>query len=330
MSSAQNSQHHRSKKRLAFILLLTPIIVCGSLFLGSAWNEPLALLRPENAAVRILRGWRVASGATIGMALAVAGTLLQAVLRNPLAEPYVLGLSSGAALGTALAIVAGITSAFAIPIAGFIGALISLCAVLALARIRNRTAPHTLILAGVVWSSLCGSVLMFLVSQSSAEGLHAVMWWFLGDLQVFDRSLARTVMVLCALATISILPRLRHVNAMLLGDEVAASLGLCPERERRWLLVLSSILAAAAVAASGLISFVGLTIPHIARALVGADHRRLVPAAACLGAAFLTLADGIGRTILYPVEVPVGVITAMVGAPFFLWLLRRHAREIWS
>jgi iron complex transport system permease protein len=317
-------------RRLAVILLLTPPVVVGSVFLGSGWREPWALLRPENSAVWSIRCWRVGLGATLGMALAVAGSLLQAVLRNPLAEPYVLGLSSGAALGVALAIAAGVTSAAALPLAGFIGALVSLCAVLLLARIRNRTVPSTLILAGVVWSSLCGSALMFLVSQSSAEGMHAVMWWFLGDLQVFDRALARVVMGICAAAALVVVPRLRRVNAMLLGDEAATGLGLRPELERAWLLALASLLAAAAVAASGLISFVGLTAPHVARALVGSDHRRLVPAAACLGAAFLTLADGIGRTLLYPIEVPAGVITAMVGAPFFLWLLRRHAREIWS
>lgn len=319
----------KGNARLAILSLATVIIVTASVFLGQGWRSPAQILLPENAAVLELRLWRVLAGVVVGAALAVSGAVLQAVLRNPLAEPYVLGLSSGAALGTAVAITGGMAAPWILPAFGFTGAMVSLAVVLALAAPRGRLAPSTLILAGVVWSSLCGSVLMYLVSQSSAEGMHAVMWWFLGDLQVFDRHLILTVASIIGFAGILLVPHLRTANALMLGDEAAYGVGLRPKWERARLLAIASLLAASAVAASGLIAFVGLTAPHVARALVGGNHRKMVPAAALIGAAFLPLADGFGRMVQWPVEVPVGVITAMVGAPFFLLLLRKRSREMW-
>ena len=316
-------------RRIASLGVLALLLTTGSVFLGQDWQHPWVLLRPENAAILTIRLWRVWAGVLVGASLAVSGAILQAVLRNPLAEPYVLGLSSGAALGTAIAVAAGATVSWLMPAFGFAGAMTSLIAVLALAAPRGRLSPSALILAGVVWSSLCGSILMFLVTQSSAEGMHAVMWWFLGDLQVYDRALLGAVAGVATFSYILLVPQLRTANALLLGDEAAFGVGLRPSWERGRLLLLASLLAAAAVAASGLIAFVGLTAPHVARALVGADHRKMVPAAALLGAAFLPLADGLGRTVLWPLEVPVGVITALVGAPFFLALLRRRSWEMW-
>ncbi|OQA23678.1 MAG: Hemin transport system permease protein HmuU [Verrucomicrobia bacterium ADurb.Bin345] len=312
--------------------MLSALVVAASVFLGEGWRNPPALFAPEQAGVLAMRLWRVGAGVLVGAALGAAGVVLQSVLRNPLAEPYVLGLSSGAALGTALCIIGGgaLAGALALPIGGFAGALASLAIVYALASAGRRTMPHTLILAGVVWSSLCGSLLMFLVSQSSAEGLHAILWWFLGDLQVFDPRLVLGGAVFVLVSLGLLVPRLRHMNALMLGDEVAGHVGLNPESERRWLLAIAALMAGAAVAVSGLIAFVGLTVPHAARALVGPDHRRLVPAAALLGAAFLTCVDGFGRIVLYPIEVPVGVFTAIIGAPFFLILLRRGQKRVWS
>lgn len=313
------------------LLIACPLIVAASVFLGDGWRDPLSLLQPERAGILTVRLWRVALGALVGASLSVAGCVLQAVLRNPLAEPYVLGLSSGAGLGTALCIMAGglALSALALPAAGFFGALISMLIVYRLARVGRGTAPHTLILAGVIWGSVCGSVLMFIVSQSSAEGLHAIMWWFLGDLQVFDVRLVEGAGVLGLLAFVGLLAMSRHLNVLMLGEEMAGHVGLEPERAKIVALGLAAVLTAAAVSASGLISFVGLTIPHATRALVGPDHRRLLPAAALGGAAFLALADGFGRTLLYPTEIPVGVITALVGGPFFLMILRAKRKEVW-
>lgn len=313
------------------LLIVSPIIIVAGVFLGDGWRDPLSLLQPERAGILTVRLWRVALGALVGASLSVAGCVLQAVLRNPLAEPYVLGLSSGAGLGTAVCIVAGglALGALALPAAGFFGALISMLIVYRLARVGRGTAPHTLILSGVIWGSVCGSVLMFIVSQSSAEGLHAIMWWFLGDLQVFDVHLVEGAGVLSLLAFAGLLAMSRHLNVLMLGEEMAGHVGLDPERAKVAALGWAAVLTAAAVSASGLISFVGLTIPHATRALVGPDHRRLLPAAALAGAAFLVLADGFGRTLLYPTEIPVGVITALIGGPFFMMILRAKRKEVW-
>ena len=299
--------------------------------MGRGFAHPAGLFEPAQRGILQIRLWRVALGAIVGASLSVAGAVLQAVLRNPLAEPYLLGISSGAGLGAAVCIIAAVVpfSTFALPASGFVGAVLSLIIVYRLALVGRRTSSHTLILAGVVWSSLCGSLLMFLVSQSSAEGLHALLWWFLGDLQVFDAHLVLAAARVIGLALLALSFLAREMNVLMLGEEMAGHIGLKPERVKMLLLALASAITASAVCVSGLIGFVGLTVPHAARALVGPDHRRLLPAAAFLGAAFLVLADGIGRTVLAPVEIPVGVVTAFLGGPFFLVLLRRRQREIW-
>ena len=299
--------------------------------MGRGFAHPAGLFEPAQRGILQIRLWRVALGAIVGASLSVAGAVLQAVLRNPLAEPYLLGISSGAGLGAAVCIIAAVVpfSTFALPASGFVGAVLSLIIVYRLALVGRRTSSHTLILAGVVWSSLCGSLLMFLVSQSSAEGLHALLWWFLGDLQVFDAHLVLAAALVIGLALLALSFLAREMNVLMLGEEMAGHIGLKPERVKMLLLALASAITASAVCVSGLIGFVGLTVPHAARALVGPDHRRLLPAAAFLGAAFLVLADGIGRTVLAPVEIPVGVVTAFLGGPFFLVLLRRRQREIW-
>jgi len=322
-------------ERKAWFWLLAvgcPLLIAAGVFMGEGWRDPLALLAPERRGILEIRIWRVALGALVGASLAVSGAILQAVLRNPLAEPYVLGLSSGAGLATALMIIGGgvALGAAALPAAGFAGAVVSLLAVYQLARVGRRTAPQTLILAGVVWSSLCGSVLMFLVSQSSAEGLHAILWWFLGDLQVFDTRLVGMAGAVAAAGMLGSSLLAREMNVLVLGDEVAGHAGVHAERVKVVLLALAAMMTAAAVCVSGLIAFAGLTVPHAARALVGPEHRRLLAASALLGAAFLVVADGLGRALFYPVEIPVGVITAMVGGPFFLLLLRRKQGEMWT
>ena len=321
----------RRNRWLVLILAICPLVVAAGVFMGRGFAHPSGLFEPAQRGILQIRLWRVALGAIVGASLSVAGAVLQAVLRNPLAEPYLLGISSGAGLGAAVFIIAAVVpfSTFALPASGFVGAVLSLIIVYRLALVGRRTSSHTLILAGVVWSSLCGSLLMFLVSQSSAEGLHALLWWFLGDLQVFDAHLVLAAALVIGLALLALSFLAREMNVLMLGEEMAGHIGLNPERVKMLLLALASAITASAVCVSGLIGFVGLTVPHAARALVGPDHRRLLPAAAFLGAAFLVLADGIGRTVLAPVEIPVGVVTAFLGGPFFLVLLRRRQREIW-
>lgn len=322
----------RTNHTFLIILWACPALLVAALFLGTGWQDPLRLFAPEYHGVLLLRAWRVLLGAVCGASLAVAGAVLQAILRNPLAEPYILGVSAGAGVGTASAIAWGgmAMGALIMPLGGFAGGLISLFSVYLLARVDTRTAPHTLILAGVAWGALCSSILMFFVSRSTAEGLHAVSWWFLGDLQVYDTPLVLVVGALSAVAITAIATQARALDALTMGDDLAAHLGLHVERRKILLLVLATLLASASVSVCGLIAFVGLVIPHAARGLVGPQHRRLLPASIALGAAFLTIVDGLGRVLFYPTEVPVGIFTALVGAPFFLALLRRKRRDIWS
>ncbi len=322
----------KRRRNLIYLLVLCPVLIAAGVFLGDGWREPWTLFHADRAGILEIRLWRVALGALVGGSLAVSGAVLQTVLRNPLAEPYVLGLSAGAGLGTALCIVLGglAVSAALLPLSGFLGAALSLLIVYQLARTARGTTPHTLILAGVVWGAITGSVLMFLVTQSSTEGLHAILWWLLGDLQVYDVHLVKVVAVINLLAVLALSWYARSLNALLLGDEGAGHVGLHPERSKVIVLSLAAVLAASAVSVSGIISFVGLIAPHAARGLVGSNHQRLLPASALGGAAFLVWADGIGRGLLFPVEIPVGVLTALIGGPFFLILLRKRQREIWS
>ncbi len=318
-------------RRFLVLLVICPLLLLPSLFLGHGWDRPWELFLQEHRAILQLRLWRLGMGILVGASLAVSGAVLQAVLRNPLAEPYVLGLSAGAGLGMALGFISGfaLLGLWAVPAAGLAGALLSWIVVYHVARVRRITIPHTLILAGVVWGSVCGSILMFIVSRSTTEQLHAVVWWFLGDLQVYDQNLVLLMAGITAVTFLLLIPHARHLDVLLLGEEMAQNAGLDSEKKKWIVITLCTILTASAVAVSGLIAFVGLVVPHAARAIVGPEHRRLLPASALCGATFLVWADGLGRMLLDPVEIPVGIVTALLGGPFFLILLRRGQREVW-
>ena len=307
------------------LLVITPLVMGACLFVGAAnlaiqdWPTPLG------RAILCLRASRIAAAFVVGGALACSGVVLQALLRNPLAEPYVLGVSSGAGLGAAIAIVLGVTGAWILPGTAFLGALGTIILVYALARAPGGIVPvQTLLLSGVVVSAVLGSILMFIVSNSTAQNMHSVVWWLLGNLQIFDWTL---LWVVGGVATIGLAVTFfmaRALNLMTLGDESAAHLGLHVERTRGILFLVGSLMTGATVAACGLIGFVGLIVPHIMRLIVGPDHRRLIPATVLAGAAFMVMADTFARTVLAPVEIPVGVVTAFLGGPFFLFLLRRR------
>ena len=301
-----------------------------SLFLGAA-NVPLADML--HSGIIRLRVARILLAITAGAGLSVSGVVFQALLRNPLAEPYVLGVSSGAGLGAAAAIVLGLaaTSAWMLPGMAFGGALVTILLVYALARQANGAVPmHTMLLSGVIVSAILGSALMFLVSASSSENLHSVMWWLLGNLQIFDWGLLRVAASVVGLGVLFTMIFARDLNVMTLGDESAAHLGLDVEHARKLFLLVASLMTGATVASCGLIGFVGLIVPHSVRLAIGPDHRRLVPASAISGAAFLVLADAFARTAMAPVEIPIGVVTAFLGGPFFLFLLRRRKRSYWG
>ncbi len=268
---------------------------------------------------------RVLMAMVAGASLSVSGVIFQALLRNPLAEPYVLGVSSGAGLAAAATIVLGIATlgVWTLPAAAFAGAVGTMFLVYTIARGARGAVPvHTLLLSGVVVGSVMGSLLMFMVSVAPAQKLHDVMWWLMGSLQISDWNLLWTVsgVVACGLAVTILFAR--DLNVMVLGEESAAHLGLHVEHAKKMFIVIASLMTGSAVAACGLIGFVGLIVPHSVRLAIGPDHRRLVPASALAGAAFLVLADTFARSVL-PMEIPIGVVTAFIGGPFFLVLLKR-------
>jgi iron complex transport system permease protein len=273
-----------------------------------------------------LRLARILLSVIAGAGLSVAGVVFQSLLRNPLAEPYVLGVSSGAGLGAALAILLGLNAvgAWTLPGMAFVGASGTILLVYVLARTDSGAVPiHTLLLAGTIVNAVLGSLLMFLVSVAPSEDLHNVVWWLLGNLQVFDWPLLRVVGAVVALGLVICVLLARDLNVMTLGEEAAAHLGLHVEKTKLLFFLVASLMTGATVAACGLIGFVGLIVPHSVRLVVGPDHRRLVPASALAGATFLVLADSFARTAIAPSEIPVGVIAAFLGGPFFLFLLRR-------
>ncbi len=312
-----------------WVIGLTPVVLVLCLFLG-----PSGIGLPDVHAEReilLLRLMRVLSGFIIGAALSCSGVVFQAVLRNPLAEPYVLGVSSGAGLGAALAILTGFTAVgtLAIPLCAFVMAVITLAIVYAISSQHGAlTSVYNLILSGVIVSAVCSSLLMFMVSAASLEGMHNVLWWMLGDLDVSSFRLMGLTAGVVSAGCLGIWMMSRELNALTLGHTMAHHLGIRVKASIVVALLLATLIAATAVGVAGLIGFVGLIVPHIMRNLVGADHRRLVPAAILGGGAFLAACDAVARTLL-PVEIPVGVVTALLGGPFFLFLLKRRKTPGW-
>ncbi len=279
-----------------------------------------------------LRIARILLAIVVGAGLSVSGAVFQALLRNPLAEPYILGVSSGAGLGATSAIVLGMgaLSIWSVPAMAFCGSIITILIVYRLAREPNGVVPvYTLLLAGVIVNAALSSVLMFIVSSSSSDELHSVIWWLLGNLQIFDWQLLQLVSVVILLCLSVVVMMSHKLNIITLGDEPAGHLGLNVEATKKIFFLLASLMTASAVAACGLIGFVGLIIPHCVRLAIGPDHRRLVLASAISGAIFLILADSFARTIIAPTEIPIGVVTTFIGGPFFLYLLKRKKNTYW-
>ncbi len=295
--------------------------------------SPLAVLSGggDDSLARMLlqhRGLRLLAALTCGGALAAAGTAYQAVLRNPLADPFILGISGGAGLGAALAMATGLAALHAgwLPACAFAGAATVLAVVLLMARGAGAEYADHVMLSGVIAGSLCASLLMFMVTVMGMETLHSVSWWMLGSLEPNHPGLLYGIAALALLVTLALALLGREVNALSFGGEMAFHLGLAPKALFLVVLALASLLTAATVAIAGIIGFAGLVVPHILRRLLGADHRTLFPAALAGGGLFLLTADLLARNLLYPKELPIGVVTAFVGGPFFLWLLNRRRR----
>jgi iron complex transport system permease protein len=269
--------------------------------------------------------------ALAGMALGASGTAFQGLFRNPLADPYVIGIAAGAGLAAVLAMVArwpaDVMGMAAVPAAAFAGALLTVALVYTLARVGRSTPVTTLILAGVAVSSFATAITSTVMLLSTSE-LHRAVTWMVGGFSLGGWGPVLVSLPYVVIALVVLLPLGRPLDVLQFGDEQASQLGLNVDRLKLVIVVAASLAAATAVAFLGIIAFVGLVVPHLARLLWGTSYRRLLPLATLLGASFLLFADIIARSILSPRVLPVGVVTAIVGAPFFLYLLARSKRKL--
>ena len=273
-----------------------------------------------------LRLPRVLLAGLVGGGLAVAGATLQALLRNPLAEPYILGMSGGASVGAVLVLSLGLatTGSWVMPLAAFAGAVGAILLVFRVATSTGRGMDvRVLLLAGVVVAAFFTACITFILSISSARTVQSAILWIMGSLAAADWGDVVTATIYTIPAGLLLMALARPLNLMAIGEETAHYLGADVEGVKRVALGVAALITAAAVAVAGVIGFVGLVVPHAVRIAVGSDHRALLPLAFLAGAAFLTLADLIARVALAPAEIPVGVVTAFVGVPLFLVLLRR-------
>lgn len=268
---------------------------------------------------------RVVLGFLVGSCLASVGVALQALLRNPLADPYVLGVSSGAALGVAVAVLFGIgTTVLALsllPVCGFVGGLVALAVMYRMAVTHDRLPTHSVLLTGVILNAIFSALIMFITSIMEPNRSFGMMAWLMGSLTAPAYSVLVALAAYLLIGLVLLFKQVRVLNILALGEEPARSLGIDTERVKRFIFLLSALMTGAVVSFSGMIGFIGMIVPHAVRLVVGADHRLLLPASALAGGTFLMAADTVARTVFVPSEVPVGVITALAGGPFFVYLL---------
>ncbi len=331
-------------KKVIMVSLLLSLLLCGvllcSVMLGSVKVDPKQSLlilfhwvlgltgvatETERTIILSLRLPRVLLAGMVGAGLSVSGAIFQALLRNPLADPYILGVSSGSAVGAILAILLGLSHlSFGLPLASFAGALITIGLVFYFGKQEGRMHPNILLLAGVITGSFLSAVIMFFLSISPKEELHTIVFWLMGDFSFANPQSILLLLPYLAVGFLLLYWRSPHLNLILSGEENAVQLGVHIERLKVLSYLCASLMTAASVSLCGLIGFVGLIIPHATRLLFGPDHRLLLPASALIGASFLIACDTLARTMLSPVELPVGVITAAFGGPFFITLLRKR------
>jgi iron complex transport system permease protein len=287
------------------------------------YTQPFNLSVPatDQIIIQEIRLPRILLGAVVGFALATAGTVMQGFFRNPMADPSIIGVSSGAAVGAVATIAFPLALPFGLQTAAFVGALVAAFGVYLIATENGQTPVATLLLAGLAIQTFLGAIVSYMLLYSG-ESLEQAVLWLMGHLRFSSWADIEATLPVTAVVFVLLVVYARDLNVMLLGEDDASSLGINVERTKRLLLAGASIITAAGVAVAGVIGFVGLIIPHIMRLIVGPDHRILLPTSALAGSVFLVLADTVARS--GPAEVPVGIVTAAVGAPFFIFLLRRR------
>ncbi len=322
---------------LLAILLIVTIIFCS--FQGSAdiklkdlleifSNSPGQTWWSTKAIILLkVRLPRILLACMVGGALAVSGVVLQALLRNPLADPYILGVSSGSALGAIIAILLGLNITIgaipSIPLFGFAGGLVTILFVYHISKIHRKISIHTMLLVGVVTGAILAAIIMFITSIADPHKVQGIIFWLMGSLSSQKYPVVAIVSLYVIVGILILLYYARSLNLLVLGEESATQLGLDVERTKKIAFIGASLITGAAVSVSGLIGFVGILIPHLMRMIIGSDHRLLLPAAGLFGGIYLILADTLARTLMAPTEIPVGVITAICGGPFFIYLLRK-------
>ncbi|MGI5190313.1 FecCD family ABC transporter permease [Promicromonospora sp. CA-289599] len=304
-------------------------VTVGHLLPGMPWMSDGTLTPLQDQAVWQFRLPRTLLAGLAGAGLALAGALMQVTVRNPLAEPYILGVSSGASVGAVLVIVfgSGALGGLSLNVAAFIGALAACACVAVMARKDGELSPTRMILAGVALGTLFSAVTSYLTISTDAQNVVSIMFFLLGSVSAATMQSLIGPAVALVIACLVAAGTARSLNALMTGDESATSLGVDATRLRGLLLVVASLLTGTVVSVAGGIGFVGLVIPHVARIVVGADHRRMLPVTVLAGAVFLMIADLLARTVAMPTEIPLGILTAFVGAPFFLWLMRRGGAD---
>ncbi|MED4779293.1 FecCD family ABC transporter permease [Brevibacillus choshinensis] len=328
---------------MALLLSITLAITLGSVEIhpGTVWGIALAHVpifgewvavdwtRAQQTIIWDIRFPRVLLAAVVGAGLSVVGVAIQSLVRNSLADPYILGVSSGASVGATLVILFGafsIYGQYALSMGAFLGSLLSILLIFSLSRMGGQISTVRLLLAGIAISAILSAVTSLIIfSAPNEHGIQTVLFWMSGSLAGAKweyLTIPSLVVIACLLV---LLAQYRSLNAMLMGEESASTLGVNTTQFRKLLLVITALLTGVIVAISGAIGFVGLMMPHIVRVIVGSDHRRVLPVSALLGAIFLIWADALARLSFAPEELPIGIITALCGGPFFIWLMLRSS-----
>ena len=314
-------------RKIKIALLLSLMLIAALVLASALGSERLSfsdLSEQQRSILFDIRLPRVFLGACVGASLAVAGAALQSLLRNPLAEPYLLGVSNGAALGTMLAFVFFARFEFARPVLAFAGAVIATVTVYRMAKSRAGMNVERLVLSGVIVTTFLSSVIVLLTSLLDAAKLRSFTFWLLGDLSQATKSGFYLTLAVVVIGTIVLSSQARALNLMMVGERDAFDFGVEVNKVRIVVFGAAAALVGTAVAASGSVGYVGLIVAHLVRLAVGSDNRLVVPFSALAGAAFVVLADTAARTLIAPRELPVGAITALIGAPLFIYLLRRN------
>ncbi|MEK5357832.1 FecCD family ABC transporter permease [Paenibacillus sp. FSL L8-0709] len=328
---------------ISLILTVTLAVMLGPVSIAptTVWNiafshlpgmdsgEVTAWSKAEASIIWNIRFPRVLMGVIVGAGLSTAGVAIQALIRNSLADPYILGVSSGASVTASMVILFGsfgFLGAYSLPLAAFLGSLLAMGLVFSLARVGRTISTTRLLLAGVAVSMMLSAVTSFIVTLTPQDkGVRDVMFWMMGSLSGAKWEYVLYPSLIVLLCSLMLFFQYRGLNTLLMGEDEAVTLGINMRRFRLFLVLISALVTGTIVAISGTIGFVGLMVPHIVRLLVGSDHRRVLPVSLLLGAIFVVWADVFARLVLAPQEVPIGIVTALCGGPFFIGLLRRSS-----